>query len=374
VRLALTDVRIVGFQRAAVAAYALPADEREAAFARLARLEGIRDERGERIRRFDGDIARASMYAAIAALAETVVIPHERQRFSVASASVEPVSAHDLTTELVAPEASRTVPDSAVPGVDGDAVVVWCGNENVRIAVSIVHGLVDAGFPVIVVANGRIPGAEDHAAFVPLSEGLAALRRARVVIPAHPADPADAIAFARLGFRLAVPSSSGSTQYLQGVAVFRTWIERDMRRAVLAAIAAPPPRLGVLPSTLPDFPPLPVRGPRVVLRIVVDLGAPLAPQTAQAVAVQTYADIVRTIDGAIYELTVPNGAVLFPDAVARLVDAAERSQAVRVFGPALRAASGGAYDIEGDAFALLRIGGGRATLARVAVACGVVTA
>jgi hypothetical protein len=367
-------VRIVGFQRAAVEAYALPPAERAAAFARLDRLEGLRSEAGERIRRLEVDLVRAATYAAIAALAETVVVPTEVQRFTVSSSGIEPVAAHDLRTELIAPEPSLTVPPAVECDANGEAIVIWCGGESVRTAALIVYALAGSGFPVVVVADGTIPGAERDATFVRLADGVEALRRARLVIPANPADPADAIAFARLGFRIAAPSSSGAWEYLPGAGLFRTWVARDVLLAVQRAIATPPPLPGALPTALPDLAPLATSGPRVVGRIAVDIGSPIAPETTQTLAAQTYASVVRTLENAAFELTVPSGAVMFPDALARLVEAAQRSQAIRVLAPLLRGRAGGVYAIDGDALCLRRLGGGRVPLARVSVACGVMAA
>ena len=209
-------MRLVGFQRAAEAAYALPPAEREAAFARLERMEGIRDERGERIRRLDADLVRARGYAALAALAETTLVSADMKRLYVTTSALDPVSRRDIATELVAPEPSATVPAAVARAADPDAVVVWCGEEHVRSAALVVHALAGVGLPLVVVARGTIPGAETQASFVPLEQGAAALARARVVIPAHNDEPADALAFAALGFRLAYPSSSGAMEYLRG--------------------------------------------------------------------------------------------------------------------------------------------------------------
>ncbi len=377
-RLAVSDVRLVGFQRAAEAAFALPPAEREAAFVQLQRLEGLRDERGERIRRLDADLARARGYAALAALAETTLVSADIKRLYVATAALDPVAQRDIATELVAPEPSATVPPALEPAAardaPRDAVVVWCGDAHVRAAALVVHALAGLGLPLIVVANGSIAGAEAHAAFVPLADGAAALARARVVVAAHNDEPGDALALARLGVPLIVSSSSGAAEYLRDAPMYRAWVERDIAPALLAALAAPPGQVEVAVAPPPAEPPAPrTRGPRAALRLRVELGTPPAARSAEAMARQTYADVVREgeADDALYEGVVPNGALVFPDHLARMVEVAERSGAARVLAPALVADGVGGYTVELDGFALARRGAARVPLARVAVATGV---
>ncbi len=372
-RLAITDVRLVGFQRAAEAAYAMPPAERDAAFIQLRRLEGLRDEHGERIRRLEADLVRARGYAALAALAETTAVTADIKRLYVATAALDPVAPRDIATELDAPEPSATVPVSVERANVRDAVVIWCGEQHVRAAALIVHALAGLGLPVIVVANEAIAGAEAHATFAPVADGPAALARARVVIPAHNDEPSDAIALARLGFPLAIPSSSGAAEYLRHAPMYRAWVERDVVPAVLAALAAPTTETMVACAPLED-PPVPrAHGPRVAVRLRVELGTPPLARTTDAIARQTYADVVRPgeRDDALYEVMVPNGARIFPDHVARLVDVAERSGAARVLAPALVAREGGGYAVDLDGFALTRRGPARAPIARVPVATGI---
>jgi hypothetical protein len=366
-------VRLVGFQRAAQAAYALPPAERDAEFARLQRFEGLRDEGGERIRRLEADLSRARGYAALAALAETSLVSADIKRLYVATTAVDPVARHDIATELVPPAPSTTVPAAVERAAVRNAIVVWCGEEHVRCAALVVRALAPLGLPLVVVARGTLAGAEPYASFIPLEQGAAALARARVVVPAHNDEPGDAIALARLGFALAIPSSSGAGEYVPEAPMYRAWVERDIAPAVLAALAARPPRVGGMPLPLAEPPEPSVRGPRVALRMRVELGTPPAASTADALARQTYADVVRDgePDDARYDAVVPSGAVVFPDHLARLVEAAERSGAARVVAPALAPDDGGGYAVEPDGFALTRRGAARAPLARVAVATGI---
>jgi len=371
VRLAFSGVRLVGFLRSAAAAYALPPAERDARFAQLAKLEGIRDENGERIRRVSADMVRAGGYAAIAALAETAIVPYVTQRMYVTTTAVEPVSPSDVRTELVAPEPSATVPQAIERRADPDAIVVWCGDGPVYAATLIVHALANCGLPLVVVARESIPGAEAHATFVPLDAGAAALGRARVIVPADPDDPSDAVALARLGVPMAVPWPGGVGEYLPDVPMFRAWVERDILPAVISALAALPPAIANLPDALPPLEALPLHGPPVALRIGVELGEPIAPATATSVAAQQYADLITSNAAhAVYDLTVPNGSTAFPDLVSRLVAVAERSGAARVFAPALRVHAAEGVAIDRDTFRLDRRGATGGGTARVAVATG----
>jgi hypothetical protein len=376
-RLGISDVRLVGFQRAAAAAWMLPPGERDRAFAQLGRAAPIRDERGERLRYLPADLARARGYVALAALAETVAIPVDITRMYHASAAVDPVSLHDLPTELVTPEPSRTVPATIVRSAQPDAIVIWCGDEHVRAAALVVHAVAGFGLPIIVVTNDTLAGAEGVATFVPLGEGAAALTRARIVIPVDNDSPSDALALARLGIAMIAPWASGACQeYLFNVPRYRAWIERDIVPAVRAALAAPPPRVAALPAALPDVETFPTRGPRVAVRTRIAIGSPPQRITAETIAGQSYADVLREgeTDDATYDLAVPNGAQLFPDAVARLVAAAERSGAARTIGAALTSAESNTLAIDEDAFVLQRRAPYDVPTARVTQALGVLTA
>jgi hypothetical protein len=368
VRLAFGDVRLVGFLRSAAEAYALPPAERDARFAQLAKLEGIRDEKGERIRRLPADIARARGYAAIAALAETAIVPYDTQRMYIATAAVDPVSSRDVRTELVAPEPSATVPHAIERSAQPDAIVVWCGNEPASVASVIVHALANCGMPVVVVARDAIAGADVHATFVDLAAGAVALGRARVIVPA---DSGDAVALARLGVPMAVRWVAGAGEYVTAASAFRAWVERDVLPAVSAALAAPPPATTNAPQPMPPLEAIPAHGPPVALRIGVEIGEPIAEATAQSVAAQQYVDVISSnASDTVYDVTVPNGAIVFPDHVARLVAVAERSGAARVFASALDFTTGEGVTVEGDAFRLERRGATRGGVARVAVATG----
>jgi len=376
-RLDISDVRLIGFQRAAAAAWALPPAECEAAFAQLGRAAPIRDERGERLRYLPADLARARGYVALAALAETVAIPVDLTRLYHASAAVDPVAQHDLPTELVTPAPSQTVPKALVRNAQPNAIVIWCGDENVRAAALVVHALADFGMPILVVADDTLPGAERVASFVPLADGAAALQRARIVIPVDNDSPSDALALAQLGIPMIAPWASGACQeYLFHVPRYRAWIERDILPAARAALAAPPPRIAALPAALPDFDELPTRGPRVAVRTRIVFGTPPLRITSDTIAQQTYSDMQREgeTDDARYELAVPNGAQLFPDALARLVAAAERSGAARTFGAALTSMHGDAPAVDQDALILLRRDPSVVPSARVTQALGVLRA
>ena len=372
-RLNVSDVRVVGFQRAAEAAYALPPSEREAMFVQLRRAEGVKDERGERIRRMQNDILRAREYAAIAILAETCVVPYHMKRLYILTNALDPVESRHIESELIAPDPSATVPDRIVAAAVRDTIVIWCGSDHVRSAALVIHAVADLGLPIVVVANGTIVGAESIARFVPIAEGAAALARARVVVAADSSDPADAIALARLGIPMITASSSGAFEYVPNAPYYRVWIERDIVTALLTALGAPLPRLDAFPRPLGDFDEFATDGARVAVLTRVELGESPDARTATSIAQQTYRAVVRAEqpNDAAYEMTISNGSLLFADALARMLATAERTGAARVVAPALVERSAGIHDVDYDGFALTHRGASGETVVRLAVAVGI---
>jgi len=371
-RLGVSDPRLVGFQIAAAEALVAAPPQRAATFERLSRLEGLRDERGERIRRLEADLVRARSYVSIAALAEATLVTADNRRHHVTTHVVDPVSERDVATELVPPTRSMTVPQTIERSARATTIVIWCGDAHVRGAALVLHALEDIGLPLVVVANGTIEGVETFARFVPVTQGAEALRDARVVVNVNNDDPADAIALAGLGLRLIVSSSSGAQEYLREAPIYRAWVARDIRPAVVAALGAPPPAVYPLPKALSDPAAISESGPRVELRMRVTLGEPPSSLTGDALAKQRYSAIVRDgeLGDALYESTVASGAVIFPDYVSRLVEAAERSGAARTVAAALKLRDDGAYDLVADAFTLVRRAAARVPIARLETVLG----
>jgi hypothetical protein len=122
-----------------------------------------------------------------------------------------------------------------------------------------------------------------------------ALGAATAVVVTDAADPGPAIAFARLGYGVVAPLSSGAHEYVREIATFDPGYARTLHIAVAAAIGRPA-SLRELPAPPPSAPALPE---------VPDLpaGAPLV-----SVVIATYnrrADIERCLEGLAAQ-TYPN--------------------------------------------------------------------
>ncbi|HZO94455.1 MAG TPA: glycosyltransferase family 2 protein [Candidatus Baltobacteraceae bacterium] len=159
------------------------------------------------------------------------------------------------------------VPDVR-PDADADALVVWAPALSAAELGIVLVGLHAVRVPQIVVcAGGTVSNV--GARFVDAREAEAALRRARAVIDAGPADPGTTRALARLGIPVAAPRG-GADEWLDGLALFdprsRTSIELAARIALGAG--APREREDVPagdPAALPAPAALRERGPLVTV-------------------------------------------------------------------------------------------------------------
>ncbi len=210
-----------------------------------------------------------------------------------------------------------------------------------------------------------------RAQFVDARGGADALRRARAVVDAGPADPGTTRALARLGIPLAAPRGGASDEWLDGIALFDPRARTSVELAARVALAADPPRerAGEAPESaggLPAPPPLRQHGPLVSVVIPTYDRRDILAVTLASWEQQTYrdveivvvndagpdiADIVARFPRARLVTREVNGGpaascntgidaargdafifcgdddLAFPDHVARLVDALERSGA-----------------------------------------------
>lgn len=157
---------------------------------------------------------------------------------------------------VVAPE-TIFVPDDDEPRTDA---VVWGPFERAETLAPFVVALQDVQLPVTVVAADG-PPAIDAVRFVRPSAGIAALRRARVIVDATGNDPAVAVALAALGRPLCVASDSGATELVAGALGYTYWNRRSILAAVSDALAAAAPRLrAAIPNqAMLSLPPEPTR-------------------------------------------------------------------------------------------------------------------
>ncbi len=154
-------------------------------------------------------------------------------------------------------------PEAIVVTDDNDArtdIVVWGPYERAETLAPFVVALQDLQLPVTLVsADG--PPAIDAVRFVRPSAGIAALRRARVIIDATGNDPAVAVALSQLGRPLCVASDSGAAELVAGALTYTYWNRRSILAAASDALAAAAPRLRAAVPSQPvlSLPPAPSR-------------------------------------------------------------------------------------------------------------------
>jgi GT2 family glycosyltransferase len=252
------------------------------------------------------------------------------------------------------------------PDADADAVVVWAPALAASDVAIVLLGLDQIRLPQIVVCSGgRVTGT--RAQFVGLLSAADALRRAKVVIDAGPADAGTARTLGALGIPLVAPQASGIEEWLDHVAVYDPRSRKSVEIAVRTALGSPPPRArpdaldallsppvlrinGPLVSVvIPTYNRRAILGPTLAswerqlyhnLEIVVvnDAGEDIADVVApfararcvnrdtngrQAAACNTGIEAARG-DALVF---CGDDDFVFPDHVARLVDALERSGA-----------------------------------------------
>lgn len=294
--------------------------QRRGAFERLARLEGINDARGRPIRRTGNDVARAATLAMIARLSEASLVctQEERRMFELL---FESAIAGGFDTKMTAPSPSGFVPDALPVETEKDALVVWAPAEPAWRTALAAYALDEMSLRVIIVCSeGALPNVRAHV--VRPSDARTALARARAVIDLSVHDPGDALALAKLRLPLAVSYLSGAYELLDGVAIYRPWMQRDIEMAALTALGLRAPRITGTAANAPAY-----REPRNGERA-------LAEYTAQ----------------------IPPGATVFDTHVAMLVEAIERSGADRVVSDALRPiAEPPGYALVSGAFSLTRV-------------------
>ncbi len=119
-------------------------------------------------------------------------------------------------------------------------IVIWAPDHGAAQLGLLVYGLIDLHLPVAVVCKTgsfRDPPVEMHRP----QNAAAILPDATLVVDASLSDPHDAVALAKLGYRVVAASTSGAHEYLEGVACYMPWVRRSIREAVLVALGRPAP-------------------------------------------------------------------------------------------------------------------------------------
>jgi hypothetical protein len=233
--------------------------------------------------------------------------------------------------------AASTVP--RVPRAGGDAVVLWAPERSEAACALPRYGLASAGSEVRCLSAGTsLPAAEE------------ALARAAVIVCADASDPSDAVAFARLGYGVIAPITSGAHEFAAGVIPWDVLDALALPAAVAfarthpASVRAEPPA----PLPAPLRPPCPPFFTAATLPLVTILTPTYnRPDELrgmlESIAKQTYPNIEALVvnDGG-----TPVGDVVAAFPFARLIDQP------RNFG-ALRAVERGIAEARGAYIGLL---------------------
>lgn len=247
----------------------------------------------------------------------------------------------------------------------GDRVVVWAPDRSAADCALIAYALEQLHTRVhVICADGSIAGMQ--AGFHTPLYAAGFMSKARAIVDASWSNPASARALAELGVPLAVASTSGAHEYLEGVTMYDPWDRRSILRAALAALAAPAPQARLaLPRNVIDATPLPLDGPLVSVLVPTYNRRALLPRALESIRIQQYralevivindggesiADIVAQFEsvrcieqpenharGAAlnaglrqaqgeYVASLDDDDELFPDHIARAVAALERSR------------------------------------------------
>ena len=316
-RFTFTHPGLIRIIKTAAESLALPDEpSRRSAFERLARLEGINDARGKPIARTDKDLARAATLAIIARLSEAPLVSTQEER-RLFELLFENALAGGFDTKMTPPSPTGCVP-AALDAAERDAFVIWAPLEPAWRTALAVHALDSLSLRLIVVcADGELPNV--HATFVRPSQARAVLGRARAVLDLAVNDPGDALALAELGLPLAVSYLSGAYELLDNVAIYRSWMQRDIELAALSALGlGAARRVGAI--------------------------AP-APMYSAAPAREDVAFVMHS----------PPDATLFDNHVAVLVEALERSDAAHAVSDGIQAiAEAPGYRLVEGAFSMTR--------------------
>ncbi len=275
------------------------------------------------------------------------------------------------------PKASVAVaawPDPGVPRVARHrahpSIVVWAKGTPFDENFVLVHALEEMRLPVAIVAGDGDVFARPESGFS--QDAAEVLAGASAIVDASPFEPSAALALAAIGAPMAVAETSGADEYLDGAFVYTPWDWLSIYAAVSRALGGSPPRLRDLGAREVDAratiaaacAPPPVDGPRVTVviptynrreRLAAALAA-MARQLHRDVEVIVVNDAGEPVDDIVaafpgvrsivlernggperainagfaaatgaYVTLIPDDDAFYPDHLARMVDACERS-------------------------------------------------
>jgi hypothetical protein len=149
--------------------------------------------------------------------------------------------------------ANVTLPVAARERPAAPSVVIWAPHREAIETALHLEALTDFHGAVTCVTAGGPPPARGGAAFLAPGDAASVLLTASVIVCMEPNDPADAVAFARLGYGVVAPATSGAHEFAGDILPCDPLNPRFMFTAVAAAMARE--------SAVLVEPPLPPRAP-----------------------------------------------------------------------------------------------------------------
>lgn len=215
------------------------------------------------------------------------------------------------------------------------ALVVWAPLRPAIETALICHGLLEFHGEVTVVSAGGALPAYARATFVPPGDPRVdeALARSAVVICAEPNDPADAVAFARLGYGVIAPITSGAVEFAGDVVPWDAIDARFLFTNVAVAMARPAKVYAepVPPPRAPERPERPafVSDPPLVSIVTATYNRRTElREVLGALAAQTYPNIEAII---VNDAGEPVADIVAQFPFARLIDLPENGGAAHAF-------------------------------------------
>jgi hypothetical protein len=144
------------------------------------------------------------------------------------------------------PPVERILASARIPSVErvrpeGPGVVVWAPLRPAVECALHLHGLAEFHGELTCVSSGGPPPSKSTATFLapgdPRVSG--ALSRAAAVLCADPSDPSDAVAFARAGYGVVAPITSGAHEFARDVVAWDAMDARFLYTAAAVAVARP---------------------------------------------------------------------------------------------------------------------------------------
>jgi hypothetical protein len=263
---------------------------------------------------------------------------------------------------------SRTPMEFPGPKDDAGKIVLWAPELQATQLGLLVCGLLDFYLPLVVICKGgtfRDPELDVRRP----QNAPDILPHAAVIVDASLSDPHDAIELTRLGYRVVTPATNGAHEYVDGIPAYIPWVRRSIRESVQVALAREPGTL--VAESAPSHaqltaPQLRTKGPLVSLIVRTHNRPRFLERALNSIASQVYRDVEAVVvndagepvDDVVARFpfarlvvnetnlgTTPSANVglraargeyagllddddmIFPDHVARLADAMERSGA-----------------------------------------------